>query len=361
MSKPSTISANLDRLQRFFTRAGEAGYVFAVASDEGMIPEVNQSLQDRVRKQNKTLTILELDPEGEASLIQQLQAAAKSATGLIVTGISTWLNRKGSEGLLALNFSREALHALGFPLLIWIDAIHLSQLTRQAADLHSRRRMATLFFEKPLDTLAVQQKTDTRFNPAFKSSAEYQRLQYRLALLQVQYEEAAEREHPRLLADYLLPLAKAYSELDLHQAALQLVDPILASALEQEAPELLVELGDILYGAKNYSSAQQAYEAALAQWPESAPKRLSYLLVQLGDLHQELGQLELAKGYFERDLTLNQKRSEEDASVYDSNRLAIAYGRLGAIYQAQGKFEQALEFFINYNQLKEELFQANPH
>ncbi|MEM9985318.1 MAG: hypothetical protein AAF804_09500, partial [Bacteroidota bacterium] len=33
----------------------------------------------------------------------------------------------------------------------------------------------------------------------------------------------------------------------------------------------------------------------------------------------------------------------------------------GESYLSLGKFEQAREFFINYNQLIEELFQANPH
>jgi tetratricopeptide (TPR) repeat protein len=41
--------------------------------------------------------------------------------------------------------------------------------------------------------------------------------------------------------------------------------------------------------------------------------------------------------------------------------LAISYSKLGDIYQAQGKFKEALDYFKKDLQLTEELFQANPH
>ena len=42
------------------------------------------------------------------------------------------------------------------------------------------------------------------------------------------------------------------------------------------------------------------------------------------------------------------------------NGLAISYSKLGDIYQAQGKFEQALQYFERRAQLGQELYEANP-
>jgi tetratricopeptide (TPR) repeat protein len=359
MDAGATFSENLQRLYRFFTRAGEFGYAFAVASDERIIPEINEHLQAKAREQERTLQVLALQSQAGPSLMAQLNAASQSADGLLITGISTFLNQRGKEALFNFNFSRESIQQLGIPLLFWIDAQHLSHLSRQAADLYSQRRLSTLFFEKALDTLAVETRLSTRFPEAFKSSQEYERLTYRLALLQEQYEEAKGQSSSRLLEGYLFPLAQAYSKLDLHQEVWQLLEPEAQALLDRTEPDFLVQFGDLLFAAKKYALAEQAYTKALALLPDTHLPKRSYLLTRLGDLQKELGRMAEAQGHYEASLALNQQRVLEDQAA--NNDLAISYERLASILKAQGQFEQALEFFQKRTQLGEQLFQANPH
>ena len=105
---------------------------------------------------------------------------------------------------------------------------------------------------------------------------------------------------------------------------------------------------------------QELYEAN--PHSESLKNGLAISYSKLGDIYQAQGKFEQALQYFEKETDLFQELYEANPhSESLKNGLAISYEKLGDIYQAQGKFEQALQYFERRAQLGQELYEANPH
>ena len=66
----------------------------------------------------------------------------------------------------------------------------------------------------------------------------------------------------------------------------------------------------------------------------------------LGSIYQAQGKFEQALEFFNKETDLFEELYQANPQSESlKNGLAISYEKLGSIYQAQGKFEQALEFF----------------
>ncbi len=82
---------------------------------------------------------------------------------------------------------------------------------------------------------------------------------------------------------------------------------------------------------------------------------------KLGAIYQALGQFDQALEYFNNFNKLFKELYESNPKNESlKNGLAISYSKLGEIYQALGNFDQALEYFNNFNKLFKELYESNP-
>ena len=359
---------DLNTLVRFLTREGEGGYVFAVAEHQGMIPQINDTLLDKVRAQGKSIYTFGFDLEAEETgIMEQLRehiARDPAPDGLIIKNLDDCLRQRGTAFLQELNFSREALHQLNIPLVFWVSKGNLALISNQAADLFSQRRLTTVIFEAGETLLAKDGHLESRFNSESRNPEDYEALTLKVNLLKKQLHEAEAGGYTRtrIARDIALPLATTYSELDLHQPALELLHTY-ADALPEEDADKCIDIADIYFNAKHYENASNRYRKAIEKMETEGiqNERLSYTYTQIGDLYYELGNFIEAESWFTKDLTLSEKLEQQTPTELLKNRLAISYERLGDLWQQKGDFNQALLFFEKRAQLGEQLYLDNPH
>ncbi|MCC7505795.1 MAG: tetratricopeptide repeat protein, partial [Saprospiraceae bacterium] len=79
------------------------------------------------------------------------------------------------------------------------------------------------------------------------------------------------------------------------------------------------------------------------------------------ELYQAQGKFDTALVYFvKRSQLCEELYRDNPKSESLKNGLAISYEKLGELYQAQGKFDTALVYFVKRSQLGEELYRDNP-
>jgi len=147
--------STINSLARFLLREKESGYVFAVAEDERILPEIFQTLRSKAAGKGKNLLFIRLLPESEQSILQQLLNALETQPGVEAVSVSGLdellekktgtgqLTRNGKNRLLELNFARERLNELGRPIVFWVSPGNQTLLANQAADLFGQRRLST--------------------------------------------------------------------------------------------------------------------------------------------------------------------------------------------------------------------------
>jgi len=357
--------SNIHALLRFLGRAGERGYTFSIAQHEGLIPAINNELVEMSRKRGKKVQIVAYeDPEdNDITFVEQLRRAAPESDALIVTGLDSPL-RERPYFIDALNFSREAFHEIGKPILFWLTQESLAFIGNRAVDFYTQRSMMTVEFEHTPEINAPALELERRFrDETYRSKEDYEALKTRVNLLKKQLAEALDAEIPRrrIAQDIVLPLAKTYSALDLYEEALGLLEQFQEDWDEGDARELY-ERGVILSSGKKQMQAiaylEKAQELLVAQedlvlWAD--------VVVSLGDLLLDLGRLDSALGYYSQNLGLREKVLEKNPDGEgEKDNLGNAFNRLGGIYKTQGKLGKALELFEKGLQIREELYAADP-
>ncbi|MCU0340721.1 MAG: hypothetical protein MUE30_12620, partial [Spirosomaceae bacterium] len=91
------------RLRRYLNRTDGGGYFFASASDERLLPILNQ----RLLQDMPTVRLVELQV-GQDTLSYQLEKQASEATALIVSNLGYYAY-KNKNALTELNFAREKI------------------------------------------------------------------------------------------------------------------------------------------------------------------------------------------------------------------------------------------------------------
>lgn len=263
--------------------------------------------------------------------------------------------KSNGDVLLHLNFSRESLQALDKPLLFWASQDNISRIANQAGDLFSQRALPTFAFDE--QALAQHQSLamEARFaDESYKTKEEYKELELKIKLLEKQLKEAeAEGLPAKRIADSLaLPLAKAYADNQMAQAALELVERYGVSATS--VVKNLRVIGDIYKQANEWERAIMAYERAIEKENPGNRYDLAILYSQLANVFLEMAQWEEA-------LNWNLKAIEimEGILSEDDPDLATSYNNLGSVYWNQGKLEKALEYHLKAIAIWEKILGPN--
>ncbi|MDW7691671.1 tetratricopeptide repeat protein [Flammeovirgaceae bacterium SG7u.111] len=411
----------VNKLGRFITREDERGYCFVTTSDQRVTPGVNQLLLERSKSKGKNTKVVHIDKKSDIEVVQQMRNARDEqpkATALIVQNINDFilkdkeaLTQKGSDFLLTLNFSREAINQLNIPIIFWTTEDTLRIISNRANDLFSQRRMLTVHFESHPDDFLPDETLENRFQESYKSREEYTHLETKVKLLKKQLHQAEKDNYPpqKLFTELALPLAQIYSEIDLHQDAILTIEKYKVEVDKNKDAYLIYQIGKIYGEAKKYEKAIKLLEDATNTTIHD-PFLASYIFFELGKLYQELGKFDKALDFFEKDLQLTEELFKDNphseslknglansfgmtgdlllqmgkvqegleqiqkaTSLFEElfkdnphseslkDGLAISYEKLGDIFKAQGKFDKALDFFEKETVLFEELFKDNPH
>jgi len=407
--------SNLNRLLRYFSRK-QPGFAFACFANFKIVPNINRQLIDLLAEMQIEVAEINLQTRSGSTFMQQL--LQNTAEALIVNNLGDWItqtyNQKKTDTsgfLQEINFAREELLALGKPILFWTNHKTNSLISNQAADLYTQRSISTLYFDEIKEASVAVAEVKTAFGEQFRSTEEYEAIELKIKLLKKQLQDAGQLNYPktRIAVNLILPLANAYSEIDLHHDAIDLINQYQDNFDKQNAKTLL-SLAGIYYKGKQYAQAigllNHALEIAVAKndlelqsninlqlgdaiadagnLPDSLshykefarlsgkllktfPQNIDYKyslgrsFSRLGDVYSSLGNLENALKYFEDETVLFEELYEDfPQNVSFKNGLAISYEKLGKTHATLGNLEKALKYFEDETVLFEELYEAFP-
>jgi tetratricopeptide (TPR) repeat protein len=362
--------ANIRSLLRFLQRKGESGYVFAVAKDGAIIKEVNDTLRYRLKQKNVEPVLVCIDYTSDIPLLQQFRDRAAQGDVLIVENLDQLFNyqENGSltdesfNRLISLNFGREAIHALHKPILFWLSEHNISTLANKGNDFFSQRRQATYYFTDVLEHEKQDAWIEQRFNMDYVSKEAHERISLQVELKEKQLEGARaqgalSKKHIR---EIVIPLAGLYSDLEWYDKAWQLVKTH-EDQIGGEEPDLLLKLGTIARNCYKYEESIQYFAQAIIHLDEELRLDRSIAYSNLGDLHSIVGELSIAKEWYEKDLALSQSLADKYQHNKDiQDNLGTAIQRLGDLYEALSDFEQALQYYKAYKKQMEVLVSLAP-
>ena len=337
------------------------GYTFAVSDNFYLTDEINRLLQQEADNRNIPLKQLNSSQQTDTPLGGLLQEASIFSKALIVNNISVLIDQN-PQYLQEFNFIREIISDLKIPVLFWLTSEKAALIFNFAPDLYSQRSYSTVVFEKTPQAPVPTNEISQRFEKKFISQEEYQRIKLRIQLLEQQIKDAREIQTPvlQIFKDLVIPLAELYSNLDLHQNSLQLLDQYKKDLQLPDNADLIITVADVYNKAGQIDNAEKLYLKAI---PLSANnKRLSgYVCQQLGNLYSNIGDSDKALKYFEERLRLGKELHESNPqNVAFKNGLAIAYEKLGETHTSIGNLDKALKYFEQDLQLTKELHESNP-
>ncbi|MEM6804124.1 MAG: tetratricopeptide repeat protein, partial [Bacteroidota bacterium] len=357
----SDFQKNLKRLHRFLSREDERGYGFCIAQNQKDILWIEKELKERL---GGRLASVHLEI-GEIGIVEQIrQVGGKDKTPLFIRNLDQVLRDTASDHLLELNFSREALHDLGIPMIFWVSESNFSLIANRAADLFTQRQLGSLFFAAMNQSWEMPMQQELEVSEGAKSmlpdSEEEDKL-LRIDLLKKQLAEAeANGLKPAQIAEeHALPLVQAYADMHRLSESREILKQ-WHSHLKKQDEKQLVELGDASYAQQAYEEARTYYSQALKIYQlKNKQKRTLYLYQQLGNIESTVGNLEEA-------LTLYEKFEEVASSLYAENLedtfiknvLAISYEKLGSTHSSLGHLDEAFKYFGERYRLGKELYEA---
>jgi len=123
---------------------------------------------------------------------------------------------------------------------------------------------------------------------------------------------------------------------------------------EANCQQFIERLSEIMEMHLNTSWDYIAYAQSVVNQINSNHNSMIWLNFDLSEAYRAIGNLPSALKAMET----AQKGFEIEE---DKDNLAVAFSRLGNIHKSMGHTEKALQFFEQYNQLKKELYDANPN
>jgi tetratricopeptide (TPR) repeat protein len=405
---------NYRKLLKFLANSGHGGYVFAIADDFRLIPQINSSLVADLKQKGLSATILFLRTRSDEPLVHQIRQKAEEAQAIIIANLFDVVSdtSEGLNQLLQLNFSREELQEMNLPLLLWVDTPSLNVIANQAPDLFSQRSFTTIHFtgliEEPLKE--AREKPEWQ---KFISSEKFKETEARIETLQRRLTDAEKAGYPvqRIASEIAMPLAKEYAQLifmNKAQALLEKYEP----HINKEDHRALQELAQVYYSLHQYPQAIKTLQQAnkllepivlsgsfLEEWYENlvnisdwmqefglpgealellrqtekellkskliseAGKQINWLFIlndRLGDLNLKLGDLQQAKESYEKSAMLAQNLSNVNPNNEQiSINLSICFNKLGDLEKETGNLQKAKEYFERSLALTKKLIKSN--
>ncbi len=124
---------------------------------------------------------------------------------------------------------------------------------------------------------------------------------------------------------------------------------------------LAFNLSDYYKGIGNFASSIRELEVATAIFKKINKENYSICLERLGDIYQQQGDfkkaLQFFKKYNELGIELVKDNSQDESFKYD---LSVSYEKLGTLYQQLGDLKRAMQFFEQATHLMKELIETNP-
>ncbi len=333
---------NQQRLFRFLTEPGASGYVFACTPYPQIIPEINKQLiEQATTKKGLALELFFLPNESDLSLPEQFRDLIRrkmpfGGDGIIVPNLGFLIADKGSDFLLQLNFAREFLQNLGYPILFWVDTQALAQINKQAADLYSQRAGSTVFFEENIQN-GVEGLLNT--TPSFSGLAisEKENFSNKIALYKKQILDAQKMvgDKHQSVVNLVIDLIGVYLEVGLYEKAQELLKQY--NELLPNTSLTWKARGDIAYQNSKYKQSLAYYLIAknLAKGkPEFEEISISIIWVNffLQDYDNALK------------LSLEYKDHIESKSIKNYKEFVNAYELLGIAYSHVGDYLKTIKY-----------------
>ncbi len=400
---------------QIFLSEGEQGYMFCRADNQYLISRINENLRRDLHEKGIDCSVLFLKAESDVPLLAQIEQAAAQCDCLIVGNLSEIVNtpENGLRWLTQLNFAREALWAIGRPILFWADERSMHLIINHAYDLYSQRRQMTVHFTGTAD-MEVAAKLPREGWEQFLASEEYKELQAEITLLERRLHGAKEKGYPeaRLFAEIALPLARRYARLGLGEDARKLLVEYESQTEEADDPDVLQELGQVYYSLHDYPQAISLLRRAnellemeygnrteyplqwydnlryIVEWSEETGRSttllgeiqaaasvleadegtewklpaLSVFRNLQGDIARGKGQLQDARTYYEQGLKISEQVNRANPHSEQLQRdLGVSFNKLGDTLAALGQLSAAKNYYEEGLNIREQLSRANPN
>ena len=352
MSADEDYHSNYQKLLRFLGRKPAHGFVFAIAEDKRMIEQINSSLQnDLLLLNQKTIAVLYLDMQSDQSLYYQMEQAAATAEVLLIANLFYIISdtTEGLNQLQHLNFAREEILNLPAAILFWIDLPSLHILSNQAPDLFSRRSFSVIHFSGQL-----QKMPETFYNNAnnerFISKEDFEQTEARIASLENRLKgaEVAGYNQHRLAREIALPLAKEYAAIDLKKEAIGLLEKYTpyTDVNDVESLQLVSDIYITLYDLDKAADCINQVIDLLEKLLEANPQTevlIDGLVIaygKLGNVYDEQGKYNKAIEFYQRAIELSTK--SKTIGYIDITAL---FNNLGLSYYNKGEYDKAINYF----------------
>lgn len=359
--------ANINRLVRFMSRQ-QAGYMFACFPHPRVMLTVNAQLAEKLQHVGLSAAIIQIDTHSDHSVANQLEQHQEDV--LIVINLGDWVtiseagsHSGSSDRLSVINFAREALLALGKPILFWISKTNLAVVSNRAADLYSQRAINTVFFEdmEQLGPGAITSSMPELRLLEAKPDAVDQQLKINLLRKQLEDGQQYNYPHATLAGEVAIPLAELLAQTGKKAEALQLASA-WSAIIDTSNPERVLKLANTYYHAGEIGQAIGVLEDALKQNLNWLPGQQTDVWFKLAEWYKKSGQLHRALENYQQAA----QWVEEWLQSYPEDRSlqfdrAIIEGRIGEVSNALGFADDAFNSFARSKSLMQQLADAEPN
>ena len=128
----------------------------------------------------------------------------------------------------------------------------------------------------------------------------------------------------------------------------------------QEAYHELMSLGDLYNQVRDMSEAKRCFEALLPLAKFLPAKYKSIAYSRLGDWYQYNKEFEFAIEKYKQALGITEAEVRETGRRIDWMDLALDYGKIGVVYERDGLFDQAKEYYMKAEEILSRLLDEMP-
>jgi len=354
-------SENSTLAERFFLKSDRGAFLFAVATDEIVQKEFNATLRFRLLLNRKDIRIHDWQKDGNGlHPVEQLRSIKKrypDTAGLLLTGLDAALD--GNPDFLSqLNFGREALLALGIPMLFWLGSASLHRISFEAIDLYNQRAGSNLYFRERIEP--VHPPPPSVLQERAQSDEKLRFFETRMKLLEQQLEEA-ERSHrnpAETAEEIVLELLSLYAEIPGKTSSIEKLLDRYHAGFDFEKPEQITVVADAFNALADAQKAGLLYKQALELYrkldndnPVAYRTAVAQALCKLA--HFDSGKNEFAaaeSGYREaveiyRKLALAGSQASLADMAGALNSLATVQAARNELSAAEMTFQEALDTF----------------
>ncbi|MFH7242905.1 MAG: tetratricopeptide repeat protein [Spirulina sp.] len=341
--------------------------LLAITDDRNLQDQIITAYEAELKAQGMTPLRVRLDPK-RPSLRAALQdltdqtPALQSGEPVVVTVLNAGellgvrLTDEKSEQekfFFSLQWTREALQAFAFPIVLWLPDAIATRLAQQAPDFWSWR--GGVFEFTPEARPIPEGQPDGQFLRPLPLPTE-ERPQSTIPIADLEHQiaqlEATAPDSPLLITLYN-NLGEFHANQYAYQPALEAYEKALTLAISRaDIPgqaRSLFNLGDALRKCGRPLQAVDYYQQALAQYQQLGNRQgEGGILNQLGNTYFQLSQYREAIKSHQQSLAIKQE-------ISDRHGEGNALGNLGNAYRLLGQYREAIEFYQQSLALQREI------